>query len=361
MRKLSHRLHLWLGLVAAAFLLVEGVTGAIMAWGPELIQMSNPVQRQPEPSYRVDATAPRLPLATLTAKLEESRAPLRLRVMHFASKPGEAWVADLDTPTGTTAHVWFDPSTAQVLGTRSTTMQHAWLARFVRWAGRYHGDFPAAVALLAIAASGLILWWPRRFLFVRRPLSLARTNLELHAAIGFYTSLLLFVFASTGVIMGEQRLALRVASWVTHTPIPPPIVQEKRALAHLSAPLDLDQAFALATANRPEGSFVAWQRVNELNDLVAFQYRTPDLAGRIMVDRSTGRVREFFERRNLTAPERFVRQWVRQVHEGTIYGAVSHWIAGACGLLLAVLAITGPAIWYFRRRIKDNAAGTSQT
>jgi len=45
-----------------------------------------------------------------------------------------------------------------------------------------------------------------------------------------------------------------------------------------------------------------------------------------------------------------VRFWVPRIHRGEIYGRPTRWIAGLIGFLLAFLAVTGPAIWWLRRR-----------
>ena len=74
LRKFSLTLHLWLGLFAAIFLFVEGVTGGIMAWGSEILRLINPPGRQTDIQiYHVPSggTA-RLSLEALASALEVS-------------------------------------------------------------------------------------------------------------------------------------------------------------------------------------------------------------------------------------------------------------------------------------------------
>lgn len=354
MRKLSLTLHLWLGLAAGFFILVEGTTGAIIAWGSEIVEKLAPEIRQADPVYSVGGLEPRLPLAALVARLEQTYAPLRVQLLRFGARPTNAWSVEMRDADEHTLRVWLDPASGNVLGERRASVRYAQLQRFIRTTEKFHGDAPAAIALLLIAATGLILWWRRPFFRVRRPLALSRTNLELHSAIGFYASLLLFFFAGTGVVMSQQRLAIQIGSWLTHTPVPNPTRREIVAGAPRSAPLDLDAAFALATRTRPTSRFIALQWLDDRRSAVAFLYRDTEHSGRTVVELSSGRVREFDRPSDQTGPEHFV-QWASRVHEARVYGSTWRWIAGACGFLLVVLTVTGPMIWYLRRRSNSPA------
>ena len=63
-----------------------------------------------------------------------------------------------------------------------------------------------------------------------------------------------------------------------------------------------------------------------------------------------GRIQQSQDPSTFTFPERIVRNWVPRIHEGEIYGRVSLWIAGFFSFMLAILAVTGPVIWWLRRR-----------
>jgi uncharacterized iron-regulated membrane protein len=350
-RKLSLTLHLWLGLAAGFFILAEGVTGVIIAWGSEIVEKLAPEIRQADPAYSIPRSEPRLPLITLVARLDQTYAPLRVQLVRFGPKPTDAWSAEMRDADEHLLRVWFDPVAGNVLGERRASLRYAGLQHFIRTAEKFHGDAPAAIALLLIAATGLILWWRRPFFLARRPFTLARTNLELHAAIGFYASLLLFFFAGTGVVMSQQRLVLRVGSWLTQVPVPKPTRREIVAGSLRSKPLDLDEALALATTTRAPNRFIALQWLDDRRAAVAFWFRDTERNGRTIIELSSGRVQEFERSSDETGAEHFV-QWAHRAHEARVYGSTWRWIAGACGFLLIVLTVTGPTIWYLRRRAR---------
>ncbi len=70
----------------------------------------------------------------------------------------------------------------------------------------------------------------------------------------------------------------------------------------------------------------------------------------ILVDSATGRVQVLLDPRLMALPDRIVRYWVPRIHEGEIYEPLSLWLAGLVSFAVAILAVTGPAIWWWRRR-----------
>jgi uncharacterized iron-regulated membrane protein len=84
-----------------------------------------------------------------------------------------------------------------------------------------------AVALLALAATGFVIWWPgiktwRRSLIVRRGVGWKRTMWHLHSMIGFWSLGFTLIFAVSGIYLGFpewfQNLADRFDSLTTADP-----------------------------------------------------------------------------------------------------------------------------------------------
>ena len=365
MRKISLTLHLWLGLLAAVFLFVEGTTGGIMAWGPEILRMFNP------PGSRTEARVYHLPpgpgplsLTRLSAVLEEKYPGFRIRTMQFSPVPDLAWSAELQSPASAALTVWFNPRTGETLAEQPEPVIHlGWLQPLVQTASHFHGDAAAGIALFILACSGLVLWWPRRIFALRRPVSSsARTNFELHNAIGFYSSLFLLFFSSTAMVMSVfSRPTMAIISRLTHTPVRsvsaarrPTSFRSSRT--PLPVRLDLDQALQVAARVYPGVTFTELRRLNDGNGALVFSYEErnsmPPRTSSILVDPVTGRVQEMQDTANFTPAEKFVRVTVRQVHSGEILGRPWRWIAGFFSFMLALLAVTGPAIWWLRRSAK---------
>ena len=357
LRKFSLTFHLWFGLFAAIFLFVEGVAGGIMAWGSEILRLINPPGRQANTQmyYVPSGGTPRLSLEALAAALQARHPDLRLVAIEFPQQPDLAWAADLQVSSFTSMKVWFDPHTDEEVGIQVPASRGGWLERLVGLASRLHNDVVAGVALLLLALTGLILWWPRKILVSRAPTLSARTNFELHSTIGFYSSLILIVFSVTSMIMIYSRPAIRVIARITHTPAPPsvPRLTASTALAGGAKRLDLDESMKAAMQLLPPGARFTLMSLIVNHGKLYFFYQpssgTYDLQGLLLVNPVTGKVQQLEVPRNLTFAERVVRIQVRQIHTGEFLGPPTRWIAGFFSFMLAVLSVTGPLIWWNRR------------
>jgi len=355
-REFSLKIHLWLGLIAAIFLFVEGLTGGIMAWGSEILRHINPLGRQTD--MRIYGIPPgetsRFSLEALADILEAKHPGLRLRAIHFPQKPDLAWIAILQVSPITSIKVWFDPNSGEEVGSQVTASRGGWLQTLVNAASRLHNNVVAGVALFLLALSGLILWWPRKILVARGPTLSARTNFEMHNVIGFYSSFILIIFSATSMIMIYSRPTIRVIARITNTPAPPsvPRLNTSIALARGANRLDLDESMKAAKQLLPpiaRFTGVSWANKGELYFSYQLSSGTYDLQGLVLVNPVTGKAQQLEVPRNFTLAEKIVRVQVRQIHSGDFLGAPTRWIAGFFSFMLAILSVTGPLIWWNRR------------
>ena len=359
-RVLSLRLHRWVGIAAAIFLLVEGTTGGIIAWGPLLYRRLEPAAPLQAPvEYPVPAGTAARPLAELQSVLEKDHPGFQLADLSLRTAPDLAWSADLQSPGQKPVSVWFDPHTGQTLAERKAQPQAgAWILAVIERARRLHGNVFAGAALLFLAVSGLILWWPRRICFVRRAASARQANFDLHAALGFYASAFLAVFAGTAMLMGFSRPSIALLRLVT--PAPARAAADPSAaraglgrLPRLASPLDLDQAKARVLQAHPRAVITSVRLFHDRNGTTEFRFRPPNEAGPagvILLNAATGGLQEPSAPGQRDLAERIVRGWAPRIHEGELFGRVSLWISGLIGFALAALAVTGPLIWWLRRR-----------
>ena len=116
--------HRWVGLLLAGFLLIAGLTGALLAWNDELEAAISPglfVVPPPRPG----ATPP--DLLTLRDKVQAAHPEARVAMAWLQAEPGQALVFRLlarpDPATGQAAalpddQVFVNPHTGELLGTR---------------------------------------------------------------------------------------------------------------------------------------------------------------------------------------------------------------------------------------------------
>jgi uncharacterized iron-regulated membrane protein len=215
-------LHRWTGLVLAGFVLLEGITGSLLAF-------RHPLEAMVAPSLYAEphgAQAP-LRLGELAARAE-ALAP-DARIGYFWVDDRQAVFRMLPRSSSTTParraplfdHVFLDPWTGQELGRRRDGDLSEGRINAIPFIYRLHMDLAlgaAGVWILGVVAlvwtldsfTGLYLTFPvsaSRFLrrwrpawLVKRPAGVMRTNFDLHRAGGLWFWPILIVFAWSSVM-----------------------------------------------------------------------------------------------------------------------------------------------------------------
>ncbi len=107
--------------------------------------------------------------------------------------------------------IFINQYTGEILGTRNREQS---FARFVhllhtRFLAGEIGEHLAGgftVVMLFLAASGIVLWWPRKIVWPKAGVSWKRTNFDLHNTLGFYSSIIMFVIALAGVLIAFEAV-----------------------------------------------------------------------------------------------------------------------------------------------------------
>jgi uncharacterized iron-regulated membrane protein len=83
--------------------------------------------------------------------------------------------------------------------------------------------------------------------------------------------------------------------------------------------------------------------------------RTPAGRTNLFLDAYTGKVRQLTDARSAPLSFNLTRLWNRQYHTGDIFGWPTQLLALVSSLALLIMAITGPMIWYKRKRTSQTA------
>lgn len=200
-RRLLLPLHRWIGLVAGVAFVFVALTGASMAFRPQLDPLFN------RALLSVPRCAAPLPLDTLVASARNANpqaGPLRfIRLYDEAGVPARVRFDDA-------RWVYLDPCSARVTGIEAiyggVLGTAGWLHIF-SFIGN-HELVAGSVALLfalGMLATGAVLWWPGSrqamhgaFTF-RRGLSGRAWSIKLHKTVALYAAPVLLVSAATGI------------------------------------------------------------------------------------------------------------------------------------------------------------------
>ncbi len=353
-RTLARKLHLYAGLAAAPFLLLLGATGAFLEFEYPIDRLLNLrlSHVMPEPE--------RVPLQLLLQRVRQVYPDYRIQSLDlspYSTSPEIAFFFQAQDPQGRPATIYVDQYRGTVLGLR----------RGEGFAARVH-DFhtdlllgergeavmmTVAVLLVLLGASGLVLWWPRKLLGVEWGGSGLRLNFSLHNTLGLVCSGSLLLFGLSGfVIYWQDSWLLPATNRMLH-------ISDRETAPRIAALpgqvlQDLDQLDAAACAALP-GARSTRIVLPAGNDAAKVWMKFPDdhtALGRsaVLIDPYSGLVLRSRSSRTAPLPARYFRQWNREIHTGDLLGWPTRLLAFAAALLLPGLAVTGPLLWWMRRR-----------
>jgi len=400
-------LHRWAGLTIAAFLLVAGLTGAVISWDHELDDWLNPHL------HAVESRGAAIPALDLARQFEARDTRARVAYLPLAAEPGESLslfvMPRVDAATGTLHRlgynqVFLDPVTGTELGrrewgqvwpiTRETLISFLYKLHYSLHLPEMWGEERWGIWLLGIVA---IVWTldsfvgfyltlpvrkpanPERPAAVERQLgrgwwsrwkpawkvktsgSLYRITFDLHRAFSLWTFALLFVLAFTAFSLNLYReVFLPLMSSVSQvTPEP----SNTRPFVSPLKPIEPGVDYArILEAAQAEGRRRGWKEpvgalaYSTMQGFYTARFFEPGddhgAAGvgpaAIYFDGGDGRVIGDRQPWVGTAADIFVQAQF-PVHSGRILGLPGRILISLMGLVVAMLSVTGVVIWWRKR------------
>ncbi|MCX7056492.1 MAG: PepSY-associated TM helix domain-containing protein [Proteobacteria bacterium] len=400
MRKGVVWIHRWVGLLLAGFLILEGLTGSLLAFREPLERWVNP-QLFGSPS----AGAAPLDLATLATLAEAAEPHARLDyflVYHdqvvvrvsprVNSATGGEWPLTFD-------HLYLDPYTGRELGTRREGDITQGRINVISFLYALHMNLSAGttgyliLGIVALAWTidcfvGLYLTMPaafRDFLQRWRPSWLVkinakpvRVNFDLHRAGGLWLWPVLLVFAWSSVMFNLNPTYIAVTRSVLDYEDPMSVMQRpglhespapqlnwsdaqilgERALRRVAA----ERGFKIL---RPYGmAYIESLGVYTYAVESSLNVQNSAWSTSVWVDGDTGDIRD------VSVPSgehtgNTVETWLRALHFADLHDSTEYRIfVAATGLATTMLSVTGIYLWWKKRRARrwsqGRAAGTAR-
>lgn len=347
------KFHRWLGVSLGFVLILQGLTGCIVAFRPEL-------NRAIHRDALVIAPAPQpASLQTLAdnARAVDSAAVLtRLDAPAF---PDGAFFARLEHPkTGDVTLIALDPNTGSVLregGFAAWPVELAFELHYELVSGdageRTVGFF--GLALFSMTVMGLLIWWPgwghiRRSLAVKFSGRTIRVMRDLHRTAGALIAAVMLAGSLTGIgLAWKPWIRPVLASFTEMSDFPPEanpatcgnvrsvddVVQAARDYedgAHLRSVRFKGRQGALVTVH-----------------LFSKQLERPRAADRVLVDACTATVLAAKDADELSAGD-LILDWLLPIHSGEWLGTPGRVLMMLMALSLVALGGTGYFIWSAR-------------
>lgn len=335
MRRVFHTLHMWIGLALCAPLVLLGLTGSVLVFEDEL--RGDPPQ--------ASAGAPHSATEIVAAARKAAPADLKPTVYLPATEPGRMATVRF----GGTVRVGVDPVS---LGTfpsgnddllRQVFFLHSTLLMKNR-TGRQVVGF-LGVAMLVMAVSGIVNWWPRANF---RP---GRSLPEWHGAVGIWALAVFATVSFAGVALAFPETVRGAVNLILPARDLRTVAAETRVEPVKGAtPIDIDAAIAVAGAALPETRPIAVflpaqpSRPYRVAMLRAGQERGGP-AATVLVDPWRGRVVTLLDPREFSAGETMLA-WQHAIHAGRGLGFGWKMLVALTGLLPLLFTVTGVAMWW---------------
>jgi len=346
--------HLIGGLAGALLLLLLGVTGAFLVFEGEVDAWLNTKLKVVAPERLA------LPLAQITKRLEADHPGSKVVGFSLPQRDDRALGVNLAGKGGAFS-LSVNPYTGETLGNLATANKfcgqvHQFHTRLLLAQTGQWITGVGAIILIVLAISGMVLWWPFQVFRVRLSKSGRRVNWDLHAALGFYSSLFMLLFGITGAVIHWEEPARDGVNWLTGQNI----MEVPKAGAPTAGAVALDgdavRASAVAAAPGAHVTIIAGLGKSPVRVIMKYpEDGTPAGRTNLYMDAFTGKVLAIEDSRTAAWGTRVVKLWNREIHTGDLFGWPSRILASLMSLALPLLAITGPLIWWGKWRRKGAA------
>jgi uncharacterized iron-regulated membrane protein len=359
LRKALFQIHLWAGILLSLYLIVIALTGSILVFEDELTATTLP--------NRLHAYIP-----TQTATIPQV-------VQAFNTAHPHSTVEDLTLPNPTipafqlratdTQHHQFnliaDPQTATLYDQPRNWVNITHDLHVYLLLGQAHGiqiNGVGAAILLALAITGICLWWPglrvwTRGLRISFRHNWRRINYDTHSAIGIWTLAIVTWWAISGIYFAWYRqvgatinVISPIRNMIAPTPATPPPPAVNRAT--------LDQILISAHQASPRGTLYSISSPTLHTPTI---YAEMDLAKPgdfshrdiVTLDTATAKILSIWHYGNNQSLGDWILWAMHPLHFGTLWGLPFKILWFLLGLSLALLTATGLLMYwnrYLRKR-----------
>ena len=354
MRNVILKVHLYLGLTAAIFLVILGLTGAIIAFEGDADHWMHP-------SLWYAKGGPRtLPEANLIRAAQEKFAPARVAGVQIPRNKSLVHVMQMSDRASVYVNPYDGLIQGRTTGPSGTERTLAFIHQVhLRLAGDPRSSFSpigktiisyAGLLLVILVPTGFVLWWRTRRASVNWSGSWFRICFDAHHAIGLYSMLFLFVAGATGVLIGfdwgEKTIYAMTNSHPPDFRTKPPQSIPKTG----ATPIDADRAMEIARGAMPEATVAAVQLPLGPKAAYNVQMRVPEESSEavhstVTIDQYSGQVLKIKNFKTDSQGYRWIR-FNRSIHTGDVLGTPTHILMSLSSLLLVAMAVTGIVIWW---------------
>ncbi|MEO9891385.1 PepSY-associated TM helix domain-containing protein [Aurantibacter sp.] len=359
MKKILHKVHLYLGLAIGCIFFIIAFSGAIYTWEPEIATIIYKQKVKPKNTSFVK-------VSTLKANMVKELPNGDFRGVLFQGRAKTANVL-LYVP-GTYYYAYMDPYSGQLIHLQD--MKKGWL-NILKMLHRnlLLGDVGKQivhwVTLLALimVLSGIVLWWPNKKFKRKNHFTIkwasrsVKLNYDLHNVLGFYASWIGVLVILTGVFWGFKSFRNVIKSTVTKKEIAYALPKSDTTVNFGTHNIQImvDSLANNFLSNKPD-TFMRISFPHKATDPIVMTM--PDVLNRVhrtnnyYFDQYTGKlIQGKFENGlyNESSAFKTINGLTYDIHLGNLGGFFGRLIVCLTSLVMASLPITGFIIWFSKR------------
>ena len=372
LRTIIHQIHLWLGLLSGAIVVILAITGCILAFEQEIKNYLHSdryyvaeVKDQKRPMSELKAIAESaFPWETKARRVEVSGDPKRTYVFRSMKINAEAW-----TYWGYYEYyirVYVDPYSGDVVYVEDAKKDFFELVLNLHrrlWLGEKIGK-PitgyATVVLLVVLLSGLVIWIPRKLtkksakwmFLIKRTRNMKRLNFDFHKVAGFYLTIPLLLISYSAIIWGFKGFDTNVQQLLNGG-----LEQKKTEVLSPSGILPIEEVTDQIwsgldrTLSKENKVYFSFPR-SEKGFFNAEVVRAEKLyqSDKYNFDQYSGKAVDIIRYEDEQGWGTRLRAMNYDLHTGSILGIAGRYLYFLVSLICIMLPITGFMIWWGRKK-----------
>lgn len=356
-------LHLWLGIFAGIILVFVALTGTVIVFCDEIIDLSGGNAK-----YVAQVKPVRLPAEQLISGVKKAFPKRKnpAEITFFKDPKRTVRFRTFDKKKGLSM-VYVDPYTGKILKDDNTA-NFFYIVAHLHASFLWHGPGTwivdvATVIFLIELISGIILWWPKKWNRHTRDVSFTikwkarfkRVNYDLHNVLGFYSSLLAIILTVTGLVIAFEPVAKATAAafggdattkWQKKLP--------KADSTKMAIPVN--QLFEESFRQYPDKK-VCQMYTFKIDSAGYYMFTTAQKLGLKSAQSPVITILDKYSGKPIAIPSKsmkgeYIENAVWQLHMGTWMGVLGKVCTFICGLIATSLPITGFIIWWGKGKKK---------
>lgn len=363
-KKISGKLHVWLGLSSGIVVFIVSITGCLFVFENEIRNITQKEQRFVTPA----PNTPFISIEQVTNTIAAAYPGTPVKQIKTFNQPNRAWQVLLQKKETIVA---LNPYTGAIIKEYS---KNDWLHAVEKihtslllgepgkWVIRVN-----VLIFLVLLVTGIVLWWPgnkarrKQSFKVKWDASGKRVNYDFHNVFGFYSSVILLLIVLTGIYMSFEWMK-RVTYFVTASEYkkPKPIKMEGREIkVALLAPAAV---YRYATMQYPGAAETHLNFPQKANEPLKIKMHYPSSSykkvNELHFNPYSGNIVYTSLYKNYNAGDK-VKHSNRDLHTGAFFGLFGKILAFLASLVAASMPVTGFTIWYARNKKKKPASKRS--